>query len=330
MDSLTKKTLKTSRGFNYTYYVSPAASGKPTLLLLHGFPDHAEMWVDLATKHLVPAGYGVVIPDCLGYDGTDKPTNPKEYVFDGQSQDMCDILDAEKIDKVIPVGHDWGSLFSQRMYIWHPERCIGLVNLNVAYRGREEGDFSLEQLDEALSGMFGYFPFACWYFFSSPEGPKIIEDNLNSFYDLIHPADPKEWLNTMCAKPHKAQQWTEEGRRGDVQDYAKAPGARESFVARLKRDGLTAPLCWYRAMTEGHQGQAESKLSADRFKVEVPYMFIAGLQDAICLPAAIEMPKAEGLLPKLTYKEVDGPHWGMLAKPEEMGKHFLSWLGENY
>ena len=54
MDTLTKKTVKTARAFTYTYYVYPASSKKPTLLLIHGFPDTSEQWEDLATKHLIP------------------------------------------------------------------------------------------------------------------------------------------------------------------------------------------------------------------------------------------------------------------------------------
>jgi pimeloyl-ACP methyl ester carboxylesterase len=76
MDTLTKKTITTKRGFEYTYYVSPAAAGKPTLLLHHGFPDQANEWEQLITNHLKPAGYGVIAPDLLGYGGTSKPTDP--------------------------------------------------------------------------------------------------------------------------------------------------------------------------------------------------------------------------------------------------------------
>ena len=70
MDNLQKKTLKTTRGYTYTYYVAAASSGKPTLLLLHGMPDNHTTFTNLATQYLVPAGYGVVITDCLGYEGS--------------------------------------------------------------------------------------------------------------------------------------------------------------------------------------------------------------------------------------------------------------------
>ena len=46
------------------------------------------------------------------------------------------MLDAEKVDKVIVASHDWGSAMAQRVYLFHPERCIGLVNFNVTYRGK--------------------------------------------------------------------------------------------------------------------------------------------------------------------------------------------------
>jgi len=42
MDTLIKKTTHTSRGFTYTYYVSRESAGKPTILLLHGWPDHEQ------------------------------------------------------------------------------------------------------------------------------------------------------------------------------------------------------------------------------------------------------------------------------------------------
>jgi pimeloyl-ACP methyl ester carboxylesterase len=75
MDTLIKKTAHTSRGFTYTYSVSRASAGKSTILLLHGWPDHAAMSEGLAVKHLVPAGYGLIIPDCLGYGDSSKPTD---------------------------------------------------------------------------------------------------------------------------------------------------------------------------------------------------------------------------------------------------------------
>jgi soluble epoxide hydrolase / lipid-phosphate phosphatase len=43
----------------------------------------------------------------LGYGGTDKPTDPNLYRYDAIGKDLVDILDTEKLSKVIAVGHDW-------------------------------------------------------------------------------------------------------------------------------------------------------------------------------------------------------------------------------
>lgn len=72
MDKLEKKTLDVSRGFTYTYYNSPAKDSKPTLLLIHGFPDAPETYEEVIRDYLVPNGYGVIAIDCLGYNGTSK------------------------------------------------------------------------------------------------------------------------------------------------------------------------------------------------------------------------------------------------------------------
>lgn len=52
----------------------------------------------------------------LGYGGTDKPADPALYVQSAMSQDLVCILDAEKVEKVVAVGHDWCVLaWSQRV-----------------------------------------------------------------------------------------------------------------------------------------------------------------------------------------------------------------------
>jgi len=43
MDAFEKKTLKTSRGYTYTYYTSDGDKSLPALFFQHGWPDHAQM-----------------------------------------------------------------------------------------------------------------------------------------------------------------------------------------------------------------------------------------------------------------------------------------------
>ena len=43
----------------------------------------------------------------LGYAGTDKPTDPREYRMKLMTQDIVEILDAERAARVISLAHDW-------------------------------------------------------------------------------------------------------------------------------------------------------------------------------------------------------------------------------
>jgi soluble epoxide hydrolase/lipid-phosphate phosphatase len=78
----------------------------PTVLLIHGWMNSASVWSDLITTHLQPGGYGIVAIDDLGYGGSSKPTDNASYAVNLMTNDLCEILDAEKLDQVIPLGHD--------------------------------------------------------------------------------------------------------------------------------------------------------------------------------------------------------------------------------
>ena len=100
------KNTTTTRGYKYHYYFASAKESKPTLLFCHGFPSTSQDW-RLIVPFFEKQGYGIIAPDMLGYGGTDKPTDPAVYKGTLMTKAMVDILDAEKIAKVIVIGHDW-------------------------------------------------------------------------------------------------------------------------------------------------------------------------------------------------------------------------------
>ncbi|KAL6694250.1 Alpha/Beta hydrolase protein [Trichoderma pleuroticola] len=308
MDTLTKKTIKVSRGFSYTYYASTASSGKPTILLLHGWPDHAALWEDLATRHLIPQGYGAIIPDCLGYGNTSKPTDPVVFNSVGLTGDFIEILDA--------------------LLCFHPERCSGLTMLNFPASPPPQGPIVMDQLAPAITQAIGYFTGWYWALFSDPvAGPALLNEHAESLFTALH-AEPIEWMNTLCAKDG-LKAWLEQDKKGPVQDYATNQ-MRENFLNRMKRDGIESSLCYYRSLLDGRFYKQDSRLPAERYKIDVPYLFIAGTQDVVCRAQGIEAVESLGLAPHLTVKKLDAGHWSMLAKPDEVGMYFLEWLRDNY
>jgi soluble epoxide hydrolase/lipid-phosphate phosphatase len=109
---LTKKTLTVSRGHKYTYYTSvPSKASKPTILLLHGWPDDASCWSEVLDAAIVPVAYGVIAPDCLGSGETAMPLDEREYDFRGMAEDLLEILHVEGVQNVVIWAHDWVSIF---------------------------------------------------------------------------------------------------------------------------------------------------------------------------------------------------------------------------
>ena len=144
--SISKKLLKTlvvARGLQYSYIFQPAQGTNATFLLLHGFPSSAYDWRH-QVDDLTAAGYGVLVPDLLGYGGTDKPSSIEAYSYLNQSTDLLEVLQEEKLTTVIGVGHDWGSNLLARFMNYHPTFFSAGVFLSSPYRGPEHLDLGIE------------------------------------------------------------------------------------------------------------------------------------------------------------------------------------------
>lgn len=119
MNGLQEKQLQVKRGFKYRYFVSSHYNvSNPTLLLLHGWPDNANLW-QYVLPYLSSLNCKIVVPDLLGYAGTDKPTDLEAYNYRLMCQDMLDLLAAEGIeDNVITIGHDFGKYQDTVQTLW--------------------------------------------------------------------------------------------------------------------------------------------------------------------------------------------------------------------
>lgn len=318
--TMAKKTFTVSRGFEYSYLIAPPKCDKPTLLLLHGFPDSADLWQNLARKHLFPAGYGVIAPDCLGYAGTSKPTDPAAYVFSLMVRDILDILDAENISKFIVLGHDWGSSFAQRVYNHAPERVLGLAMVNVPYLPPTHEPFNLDATLARTEQNFGYGLFWYWKLFAADDGAELLNKNLDSLFDAAHV--PGEQFKELFCAPDALRKFLAGGLRLQVQEYATEE-MRKVFVTRFEKDGFEAPLCWYKSQVFGFKDGDDNLANA---KVKCPALFMGFDKDFVCRKEMIAMSEQAGLLPNLTKIDMEGSHWGLLDKPTEFGEAVVGWL----
>jgi len=90
---------------------SPAAPDRPTVVLVHGYPDRQDTW-DRLVGRLLPLGWHVVTYDVRGAGASDVPASRAGYRTERLVDDLVTVLDDVLADgePVHLVGHDWGSV----------------------------------------------------------------------------------------------------------------------------------------------------------------------------------------------------------------------------
>ncbi|KAL1721742.1 Alpha/Beta hydrolase protein [Schizophyllum commune] len=147
----------------------------PVLLCIHGFPDLWYGWHN-QIKPWRDAGYRVVVPDMLGYGGTDKPHDPAEYTTKKLCNDLAALLDLLDVRKAVLIGHDWGAYVVGRFALWHPQRLLALVIISVPYMPRPPAYVSLDE-------MIKRFPnWAYQGYLNSPQSTGFIEAREQRYY----------------------------------------------------------------------------------------------------------------------------------------------------
>jgi len=115
----------THDGLTFDYF--DAGSGEP-VVLLHGFPEDADSWDQVATR-LQAAGLRTLAPEQRGYSPGARPPRRGDYTIDKLSGDVIALLDAVGLDRAHVVGHDWGAGVAWDLATRHPRRVASLVAL---------------------------------------------------------------------------------------------------------------------------------------------------------------------------------------------------------
>ena len=181
--------------------------------------------------------------------------------------------------------------------------------------------YDLDAVNEKTKKAFGYTAFAYWYLFTSEDGYKLLDEHLESSFTVLH-GPPESWLETVC-KPDGLKNFLLEDKKQPLEPYATEE-MKNKFIARFKRDGFAAPLCWYKAMVSGVNNDEATKTKAS--VVEVPSLYVGFNKDMVCRHEGIAVPIQAGLLPKLTKVVLEGGHWGLHANAEVFGKTVVDWL----
>jgi pimeloyl-ACP methyl ester carboxylesterase len=102
------------------------------VLLLHGWPDDAELWREQVPA-LTGAGFRVITPDLRGFGRSGRPAARGAYKLANSVADVAAVLDAcvspGGTSTVHVVGHDWGGAVAWLTAMYLPDRVRTLTAL---------------------------------------------------------------------------------------------------------------------------------------------------------------------------------------------------------
>ncbi|MGV2914816.1 SDR family oxidoreductase [Streptomyces alfalfae] len=87
---------------------------RPTVVLVHGYPDSKEVWTEVARRLVDDGDFHVVLYDVRGHGGSTAPKPLRGgFTLEKLTDDFVAVIDAVSPDgPVHVVGHDWGSVQS--------------------------------------------------------------------------------------------------------------------------------------------------------------------------------------------------------------------------
>ncbi|KAM5343918.1 hypothetical protein ACJ41O_012455 [Fusarium nematophilum] len=328
MDALVQKQLINSRSLQYTYYASLVSNetvsfDQPALLLLHGFPETAATWAALI-PYLLTLGLRILVPDLLGYGGTSKPWDVSYFRSDAMASDLAEILSAENVSSVIPIGHDWGSFLAHRYYLYYPDQVDAIVMSSTYYEPPIREPINISRIAEEREELVG-FPLGWYYaFFASPEAAPLLSGHVESFLAAGYGEDGAQ--KETFGYRDSLRNWLLADKRRQLLEWARDLDMLKAAEEEFGGDGLVSPLLWYQAYVNGTHYEAEKQLPESADKIEVPTLILAGGDDPLGPVALYETEEAKAAVPDLTTVELDASHFIPVEKPFEMAESILKWL----
>ncbi len=284
-------------------------SGRPLLLLLHGFPELAFSWRKIMVP-LAEAGYRVVAPDQRGYG----LTTGWESSYDGDLSRfhlLAIVRDALALvarlgyqDVASVIGHDFGSPVAGYAALIRPDIFKSVVLMSAPFGGAgvPAGGVTGPNVHEELAKLPRPRKHYQWYY-STPEANDDMlgaKDGLHNFLRAYFHHKSADWPDN---KPYPLKSWTADElakmptyyimdhaqtMAETVAPFMPSTGAVDAcawmteadlavYTAMFQKTGFQGGLQWYRCMTDPQQAASLQRYAGRT--IDVPAAFIAGKQD---------------------------------------------------
>ncbi len=133
--------------------------GSP-ILLLHGYPQTAQMWRKMTPQLL--ANHTVVCPDLRGYGDTGKPRDG--YDKRTMAKDMAHLMSVLGHERYAIAGHDRGGRVAHRLALDWPDNVTHLVVIDIV-----PTTTVFEKTNKTLATNYWH-----WFFFQALDLPEIM------------------------------------------------------------------------------------------------------------------------------------------------------------
>ena len=261
---------------------------RPTIVLIHGYPDTKEMWDPVASR--LAERFHVVAYDVRGAGASSAPRSITAYDFDRLGEDLRAVIEAVAPAKPVHlVGHDWGGL--QGWEFATDGRFAGRLRSFTAIAGP-----SLDQVSLGGELLLRERRFGQW-----------LRRVRRSWYIgvLLVPGGPTIAWRVLLA----GGRWAAELRR---QGVVTDPGYPAPTLAD---DGVNGARLYRRNMPRRGRRPRRDAVA------HVPVQLIIPTRDRYIPLAYYEL--AERYAPALRRVEVDGSHWLPRTHPDQVAE----WVG---
>ncbi|KAH7162532.1 Alpha/Beta hydrolase protein [Dactylonectria estremocensis] len=308
------------RGKNYKYIVGkPEGEPIDTIVLIHGFPDLGFGW-RCQVPYFMSLGFQVVVPDMIGYGGTDAPEALEEYTYKSVAADINEL--ARKFvgeGQIILGGHDWGGVVAWRLTMWYPELIKAVFSVCTPYPPPSSTFVPLDVVIAAghLQNFTYQLQFAGPDVQAKLQGKEKVRQFLSALYGARGPNGEPGF------------QVLEGIQFDNLPLLGQPPLLSEEeldyYTEEYLRNGapeLRGPLNWYRMRKLNFEDELEV---ADKgFRYTMPALFITATEDSALPPSM-----SKGMdkhFDNLTRGEVKASHWALTQASEGVNGQVGKWL----